>query len=39
MIIVFGFNVFFNEIEEVVVMYDGVFEVVVIGVLYEVSGE
>lgn len=39
MIFVFGFNVFFNEIEEVVVMYDNVVEVVVVGVFYEVSGE
>lgn len=39
MILVLGFNVFFNEIEEVVVMYENIVEVVVVGVFYEVSGE
>ncbi len=39
MIIVSGFNVFPNEIEEVVAMHDGVLEVAAIGVPHEVSGE
>ena len=39
MILVSGFNVFPNEIEEVVAMHDGVLEVAAIGVPHEVSGE
>ncbi len=39
MIIVSGFNVFPNEIEEVVAMHDGVLEVAAIGVPHEGSGE
>ncbi|MDE3271048.1 long-chain-fatty-acid--CoA ligase FadD [Pseudoalteromonas sp. G4] len=39
MIIVSGFNVFPNEVEEVVAMHDGVLEVAAIGVPHEVSGE
>lgn len=39
MIIVSGFNVFPNEIEEIVAMHDGVLEVAAIGVPHEVSGE
>ncbi len=39
MILVSGFNVFPNEIEEVVAMLDGVLEVAAIGVPHEVSGE
>lgn len=39
MIIVSGFNVFPNEVEEVVVMHDGVLEVAAVGVPHEVSGE
>ncbi|KPM74883.1 long-chain-fatty-acid--CoA ligase FadD [Pseudoalteromonas sp. UCD-33C] len=39
MIIVSGFNVFPNEIEEVVAMHDGVLEVAAIGIPHEVSGE
>lgn len=39
MIIVSGFNVFPNEIEEVVAMHDGVLEVAAIGVPHDVSGE
>ena len=39
MIIVSGFNVFPNEIEEVVVSHDGVLEAAAIGVPHEVSGE
>lgn len=39
MILVFGFNVFFNEVEDVIVGYFKVMEVVVIGVLYEKFGE
>ncbi|RHW74864.1 long-chain-fatty-acid--CoA ligase FadD [Colwellia sp. RSH04] len=39
MIIVSGFNVFPNEIEEVVMMLDGVLEAAAIGVPHEVSGE
>lgn len=35
----FGFNVYLNEIEEVVVKYFGVYEVVVIGVFDEYFGE
>lgn len=39
MIIVSGFNVFPNEIEEVAMMHDGVLEAAAIGVPHEVSGE
>ena len=39
MIIVSGFNVFPNEIEEVVVSHDGVLEAAAIGVPHEASGE
>jgi long-chain acyl-CoA synthetase len=39
MIIVSGFNVFPNEIEEVVSMHEGVLEVAAIGIPHEVSGE
>ena len=39
MIIVSGFNVFPNEIEEVIMMLDGVLEAAAIGVPHEVSGE
>ncbi len=39
MIIVSGFNVFPNEIEEVVMMHDGVLEAAAIGVPHEASGE
>ena len=39
MIIVSGFNVFPNEIEEVVVMHDGILEAAAVGVPHEVSGE
>ncbi|MFC3032523.1 long-chain-fatty-acid--CoA ligase FadD [Pseudoalteromonas fenneropenaei] len=39
MIIVSGFNVFPNEIEEVIAMHDGVLEVAAIGIPHEVSGE
>jgi len=39
MIIVSGFNVFPNEIEEVVMMHEGVLEVAAIGVPHEASGE
>lgn len=39
MIIVSGFNVFPNEIEEVAAMHDKVLEAAVIGVPHEVSGE
>ncbi|CCQ10629.1 Long-chain-fatty-acid--CoA ligase [Pseudoalteromonas luteoviolacea B = ATCC 29581] len=39
MIIVSGFNVFPNEIEEVVAMHEGVLEVAAVGVPHEVSGE
>ena len=39
MIIVSGFNVFPNEIEEVAVMHDGILEAAAIGVPHEVSGE
>ncbi|MEC4089048.1 long-chain-fatty-acid--CoA ligase FadD [Pseudoalteromonas rubra] len=39
MILVSGFNVFPNEIEEVVAMHEGVLEVAAVGVPHEVSGE
>lgn len=39
MILVLGFNVYLNEIEDVVMQYSGVLEVVVIGVLFGSSGE
>lgn len=39
MIIVSGFNVFPNEIEEVIMMLDGVLEVAAIGIPNEASGE
>ncbi|WP_440056436.1 long-chain-fatty-acid--CoA ligase FadD (plasmid) [Pseudoalteromonas sp. T1lg65] len=39
MILVSGFNVFPNEIEEVVAMMDGVLEVAAVGVPHDVSGE
>jgi long-chain acyl-CoA synthetase len=39
MIIVSGFNVFPNEIEEVVMMHDGILEVAAIGVPHESCGE
>ncbi|WP_199608953.1 long-chain-fatty-acid--CoA ligase FadD [Flocculibacter collagenilyticus] len=39
MIIVSGFNVFPNEIEEVVAMHSGVVEVAAVGVPHDVSGE
>lgn len=39
MILVSGFNVFPNEIEDIVAMMDDVLEVAIIGVLYEVTGE
>ena len=39
MIIVSGFNVFPNEIEEVVAMHEGVLEVAAIGIPHDVSGE
>lgn len=39
MILVFGFNVYFNEIEDVVMQYFGVQEVVVVGVFFGFSGE
>ncbi len=39
MIIVSGFNVFPNEIEEVVMMHDGILEAAAIGIPHEVSGE
>lgn len=39
MIIVSGFNVFPNEVEEVVAMHEGVLEVAAVGVPHEVSGE
>ena len=39
MIIVSGFNVFPNEIEEVVAMHDGVLEVAAIGIPHDTSGE
>ena len=39
MIIVSGFNVFPNEIEEVVMMHEGVLEAAAIGVPNDASGE
>lgn len=39
MILVSGFNVFPNEIEEVAAMHDGILEAAAIGVPHEVSGE
>lgn len=39
MILVSGFNVFPNEIEEVAVMHDNVIEAAAVGVPHEVSGE
>ena len=39
MIIVSGFNVFPNEIEEVVMMHEGVLEAAAIGIPHEASGE
>jgi len=39
MILVSGFNVFPNEIEEVMAMHDGVLEAAAIGVPHEVTGE
>ncbi len=39
MIIVSGFNVFPNEIEEVMMMHDGVLEAAAIGIACEISGE
>lgn len=39
MIIVSGFNVYPNEIEEVVAMHEGILEVAAVGVPHEVSGE
>ena len=39
MILVSGFNVFPNEIEEVAMMHDGVVEAAAVGVPHEVSGE
>ncbi|QHJ10935.1 Long-chain-fatty-acid--CoA ligase [Paraglaciecola mesophila] len=39
MILVSGFNVFPNEIEEVVAMHDGIVEVAAVGVPHEASGE
>ena len=39
MILVSGFNVFPNEIEEIVAMHDGVLEVAAVGVPHEASGE
>ncbi|GAA6173029.1 long-chain-fatty-acid--CoA ligase FadD [Colwellia sp. KU-HH00111] len=39
MIIVSGFNVFPNEIEEVVMMHEGVVEAAAIGIPHEASGE
>ncbi len=39
MIIVSGFNVFPNEIEEVIAMHDGVLEAAAIGIPHDVSGE
>jgi long-chain acyl-CoA synthetase len=39
MIIVSGFNVFPNEIEEVIMMHEGVLEAAAIGVPHDVSGE
>jgi long-chain acyl-CoA synthetase len=39
MIIVSGFNVFPNEVEEVVAMHEGVLEVAAVGIPHDVSGE
>jgi long-chain acyl-CoA synthetase len=39
MIIVSGFNVYPNEVEEVLAMHEGVLEAAAIGVPHEVSGE
>lgn len=39
MIIVSGFNVFPNEIEEVIAMHEGVLEAAAIGIPHDVSGE
>lgn len=39
MIIVSGFNVFPNEIEEVVMMHEGVVEAAAVGIPHDVSGE
>ena len=39
MIIVSGFNVFPNEIEEVIMMLDGVLEAAAVGVPHEITGE
>ena len=39
MIIVSGFNVFPNEIEEVIVMHEGVLEAAAVGVTHETTGE
>jgi long-chain acyl-CoA synthetase len=39
MIIVSGFNVFPNEVEEVVAMHEGILEVAAVGVPHDVSGE
>lgn len=39
MIIVSGFNVFPNEIEEVIAMHEGVLEVAAVGIPHEISGE
>ncbi|MGK0373384.1 MAG: long-chain acyl-CoA synthetase [Glaciecola sp.] len=39
MILVSGFNVFPNEIEEVAAMHDGIFEAAAVGIPHEVSGE
>ncbi len=39
MILVSGFNVFPNEIEEVAAMHDGILEAAAIGIPHEVSGE
>lgn len=39
MILVSGFNVFPNEIEEVAAMHEGVFEAAAVGIAHDVSGE
>ncbi len=39
MIIVSGFNVFPNEIEEVIMMHEGILEAAAVGVPHDVSGE
>lgn len=39
MILVSGFNVYPNEIEEVAAMHDGILEAAAIGIAHEVSGE